>query len=223
MSKDTNERVDEESNAIIYEGASIRQLGLMFRADPKVVQRKLGGIVPCGRRHGTSIYNVKEAASRLVEPGYSIERYIMEMNHTDLPPLLSKEFWNSQRARLAFEEANADLWRTADVVRIVAELLTTYRFVAQTLPDTLEREAGLSREQKAIVRRVVDGALADSRDKVIARFKNDGRADEFSGALDLAGERMAGGGLMDLRVDPEDDGGTGVPASEEDAPEYNGL
>ena len=117
MSRDTNERVDEDSNAIIYEGGTIRQLGIMFRMDPKVVQKRLAGLVPAGRRHGTSFYSIAEAASRLVKPGYEIERYIMEMNHLDLPPLLSKEFWNSQRSRLAFEEANGDLWRTADVVR----------------------------------------------------------------------------------------------------------
>lgn len=223
MSRDTNERIDEESTAIIYEGASIRQLALLFRADPKVVQRKLGGLIPCGRRHGTSIYAIKEAASRLVEPGYSIERYILEMNHTDLPPLLSKEFWNSQRARLAFEEANGDLWRTPDVVRIVAELLTTYRFVAQTLPDTLEREAGLSREQKAVVRRVVDGALADARDKVVARFKDVGRDNEFTGAVDLAGVRFDPGWVRDDAPDDPDDGGTGVSGSPEGPDEYNGL
>lgn len=220
MSRDGYEKVDEESTAIIYEGASIRQLSSMFRADPKVVMRKVQGLVPCGRRHGTAIYSIREAASRLVEPGYSIERYIMEMNHTDLPPLLGKEFWNAQRSRLAFEEANADLYRTADVVRLVAELLTTYRFVAQTLPDTLEREAGLSREQKAVVRRVLDGALADGRDKIIQRFKEYGRDNEFEQSIGLS-EREFDPELLEL--DDEDAGGTGVPAAPADEDEFNGL
>lgn len=222
MARDGYDPIDDESKAIIYEGATVRQLSSMFRADPKVIMRKLGGLVPCGRRHGTEIYSIKEAASRLVEPGYSIERYIMEMNHTDLPPLLSKEFWNSQRARLAFEEANGDLYRTADVVRIVAELLTTYRFVAQTLPDTLEREAGLTREQKAVVRRVLDGALADGRDKIIQRFKKNERVDEFERAASQS-DADFDPGILDGGFDLEDAGGVGIPAPEEGPDEYNGL
>lgn len=222
MAKDGYDQVDEDSTAIIYEGATIRQLGIMLRGDPKVIARKLGGLVPCARRHGTNVYAIKEAMERLVEPGYSIERYIMEMNHTDLPPLLGKEFWNSQIARTKFEEMNGDLFRTADVVRIVAELLTTYRYVAQTLPDTLEREAGLTREQKVVTRRVVDGALADGRDKVIARFKNNGRADEFEQSVEQS-ELNFDPSLLDLGFEDEDPGGTGVPASEENSDQYHGL
>ncbi len=221
MARDGYEQIDEESTAIIYEGASVRQLSSMIRADPKVVMRKVQGLVPCGRRHGTAIYAIREAMQRLVEPGYAIERYIMEMNHTDLPPLLSKEFWNSQRARLAFEEANGDMFRTADVVRLIAEVLTTYRFVGQTLPDTLEREAGLTREQKAIVRRVLDGALADGRDKMVNRFKDYGRTDEFESAVGES-EQYFDPQLLD-GIDDEDSGGTGVLASEEDSDEYHGL
>lgn len=187
MSRDPNERVDEESNVIIYEGATIRQLSLMFHMDKTVVQRRLGGLAPAGRRHGTSYYDIKAAAQRLVEPGYEIERHIMNMNHMDLPPLLAKEFWNGQRSRLTFEEANGDLWRTSDVVRAISLVLTTYRSVAQTLPDTLEREAGLSREQKAVVRRVIDGALEDGRGKMEKEFERynvggDAGSVEFDGA-----------------------------------------
>lgn len=222
MARDGYDQIDEESTAIIYSGGSVRQLSIMFKSDPAVITRKLGGLVPCGRRHGTNIYSIKEAAERLVEPGYSIERYIMEMNHTDLPPLLSKEFWNSQIARTKFEEMNGDLFRTADVVRIVAELLTTYRFVAQTLPDTLEREAGLTREQKATVRRVLDGALADGRDKIIARFKTNGRVDEFEQSVEQS-ELHFDPRLLDGRIADEDEGGTGVSGAEEDSDEYNGL
>ncbi len=222
MARNEYEPVDEESQAVIYEGGSVRQLALMIRADPKVVMRKVQGLVPCGRRSGTAIYAIREAMERLVEPGYQIERFIMEMNHTDLPPLLGKEFWNSQIARQKFEEANGDLFRTADVVRIVAELLTTYRFVGQTLPDTLEREAGLTREQKAIVRRVLDAAIADGRDKVVNRFKKYGRADEFEHATGQS-ELHFEPGLLDGEYLEPDAGGGGVPSPEEDAPEYNGL
>ena len=215
MARDGHQPVDEESNAIIYEGASIRQLSMMFRMDKTTVQRRLAGIVPAGRRHGTSIYDLKQAAQRLVEPGYEIERYIMNMNHLDLPALLGKEFWNGQRARLAFEEANGDLWRTTDVVRTLSLVFQTYRMVAQTLPDVLEREAGLSREQKAIVRRVTDGALEDAREKMERSFED----------YNVGGDVGAVEFNPDDRywTEDEDSGGDDVPPAEEESDINNGL
>lgn len=215
MSRDTNMQVDDESNVIIYEGASIRQLSIMFQMDKTTVQKRLAGLAPVGRSRGTSIYGIKQAAQRLVEPGYSMERYIMNMNHLDLPPLLGKEFWNGQRSRLTYEQENGDLWRTTDVVRTLSLVLSTYRMVAQTLPDVLEREAGLGREQKAVVRRVVDGALEDARDKMERSFE----------------DYNVGGDVTAIAVEPgdtsgaedEDTGGVGLLEGPEDEDEYNGL
>lgn len=216
MARDGHEAVDEESNAIIYEGASVRQLSIMFRMDRSTVQQRLAGLAPAGRRHGTSIYDIKQASQRLVEPGYELERYIMNMNHLDLPPLLGKEFWNGQNSRLKFELENGDLWRTADVVRTLSLVFLTYRMVAQTLPDVLEREAGLAREQKAVVRRVVDGALEDAREKMERSFENYNVGGDV-GAVEFGGDRY-----WDGAEDP-DSGGIGVPDAEEDQDPNNGL
>lgn len=214
----TKRGTDTESTAVIYEGATIRQLALMFKADPKVVTRKVSGLVPVGRREGTAVYSIAEAASRLVKPSYEIERYIMEMNHLDLPPLLSKEFWNSQRARLAFEESNGDLWRTPDVVRLISELFNASRMMLLLLPDTIEREAGLGREQKAVVRRVVDGSISDGRNNLVKRFSEYGMGPEHSG--DETGELP----FVDVESAHDTDGGrTGVLGSAQDPDGHNGL
>ena len=218
MARNGYEPVDEESKVVIYEGASILQLSIMFSMDRTTVQRRLAGLAPAGRRSGTSIYNIKEAAQRLVEPGYEIERYIMNMNHLDLPPLLGKEFYNGQRSRLAFEEANGDLWRTADVVRTLSLVFNTYRMVAQTLPDTLEREAGLGREQKAVVRRVTDGALEDAKAKMERAFE-DYNVGADVGAVEFDEDRYWAADDAEF----PDEGGIGIPESEEDEDPNNGL
>lgn len=215
MSRDTNMMVDEESNVIIYEGASIRQLSIMFQMDKTTVQKRLAGLAPVGRSRGTSIYGIKQAAQRLVEPGYSMERYIMNMNHLDLPPLLGKEFWNGQRSRLSYEQENGDLWRTTDVVRTLSLVMSTYRMVAQTLPDVLEREAGLGREQKAVVRRVVDGALEDARDKMERAFEDynvggDVRPVDYAHGHPLDPEDEDGGGVELLDAEKDEDINNGL-------------
>lgn len=209
---------DDETKAIIYEGATIRQLAIMFRSDPKVVTRKVAGLVPVGRRRGNNIYRVDEAASRLVKPGYDIERYIREMNHLDLPPLLSKEFWNAQRARQAFEEQEGDLWRTTEVVRILGEAFTTIRMSLLLMIDAVERQSSLTDGQRVTIKGLIDGALADLRAKLKDRFKNYGMDGRGAGA---------GGGTDRVRDDgPAEDadpGGARVPALAPVADEYHGL
>lgn len=212
------ERADDpETAAILYEGATIRQLAIMFKMDPKVVTQKVSSLVPVGRRRGTAIYSIPEAASRLVKPGYDIERVIMGMNHSDLPPMLQNAFWSAQKTRASYEEMIGDLWRTSKVVRLISVLFNSVRMILLLLPDTIEREAGLSREQKQVVRRVVEGALVEGRKAIIKEFEDYGDGPEPSGDAGPSGP---------LRVrehEPVDDRGDRVSSPSQVADEYNGL
>lgn len=215
---ETKERADDpETSAIIYEGATIRQLALMFKMDPKVVTSKVSTLIPAGRRRGTPIYSIPEAAARLVKPGYEIERVLMNMNHSDLPPMLQNAFWSAQKTRAAYEEMIGDLWRTSKVVRLISVLFNSVRMILLLLPDTIEREAGLSREQKAVVRRVVEGALVEGRKAVMKEFENYGDGPEPDG------DGGPSGPLLVHQHDSDDDGGDRVPAAAKVPDEYNGL
>lgn len=208
---------DEETTAILYEGATVRQLALLFKMDPKVVLQKVSSLVPVGRRRGTPIYSVPEAAGRLVKPGYDIERVIMGMNHSDLPPMLQNAFWSAQKTRASYEEMIGDLWRTSKVVRLISVLFNSVRMILLLLPDTIEREAGLSREQKAVVRRVVEGALVEGRKAIIKEFESYGDGPEPSG------DDGPSGPLRVREHESADHGGDRVPAPPEVEDEYNGL
>lgn len=208
---------DPESSAIIYEGATIRQLAIMFKMDPKVVTSKVSSLVPVGRRRGTPIYAIPEAAQRLVKPGYDIERVIMNMNHSDLPPMLQNAFWSAQKTRAAYEEMIGDLWRTSRVVRLISVLFNSVRMILLLLPDTIEREAGLTREQKAVVRRVVEGALVEGRKTIMKEFEGYGDGPEYDGGAGPDGP------LVVREHESVDERGTSLPSPPEESDEYNGL
>ncbi|MEN6338451.1 MAG: DUF1441 family protein [Phycisphaerales bacterium] len=216
--KDPVDRADDpETAAIIYEGATIRQLALMFKMDPKVVMPKVSSLVPVGRRRGTAIYSIPEAAARLVKPGYEIERVIMNMNHSDLPPMLQNAFWSAQKTRASYEEMIGDLWRTSKVVRLISVLFNSVRMILLLLPDTIEREAGLSREQKQVVRRVVEGALVEGRKAIMKEFEDYGDGPEPDG------DSGPSGPLRVREHESLDDGRDRVLAPPEVEDEYNGL
>jgi hypothetical protein len=208
---------DPETAAIIYEGATMRQLAIMFKMEPKTVMGKVSSLVPVGRRRGTAVYSIPEAAQRLVKPSYEIERVIMGMNHSDLPPMLQNAFWQAQKTRATYEEMIGDLWRTSKVVRLISVLFNSVRMAMLLLPDTLEREAGLSREQRAVVRRVLDGALIQGRKTIMKEFEN------YADGPEPVDGNANSGPLLVREHESADDGGDRVLDAPQDADQYCGL
>jgi hypothetical protein len=184
--------------------ATMSQLAQLFETDAKTLPKRLRGLRPAGARHNTSTYKIREAASRLVQPGYSID-----MNHSDLPPLLTKEYWNGQRARQIFEENAGDLWRTSQVVEGFAEAFKTLRMSLLLMADSVERETNLSEVQRKIIKRMIDGAIDDLRESMVTRFKDYVATTAplalpvFDDADDDFGLESVGSG--DDAIDPEDD------------------
>jgi hypothetical protein len=152
--------------------ATMAQLAQLFETDAKTLPKRLRGLRPAGVRNNTSTYKIRDAASRIVKPGYAIEHYLRTMNHSELPPLLTKEYWNGQRARQIYEENAGDLWRTAEVVESFAEAFKTLRMALLLTADGVDREAELSETQRKIIKRMIDGAIDDLREKMVDRFKD---------------------------------------------------
>lgn len=166
------EKNEVTSELLATAEATMSQLAQLFETDAKTLPKRLRGLRPAGARHNTSTYKIREAASRLVRPGYAIEQYLRTMNHSDLPPLLTKEYWNGQRARQIYEENAGDLWRTSQVVEGFAEAFKTLRMSLLLMGDAIERETALSEVQRKIVKRMIDGAIDDLREKMVTRFKD---------------------------------------------------
>lgn len=152
--------------------ANQTQLAQLFKRDPKAMARLLDGLAPSGERNGFKVYSIAEAAQRLVKPGYEVEEYLRKMHPSDMPPLLGKDFWNGQRARQAFEENEGDLWRTAEMVAVLAEAAQTLRTSLLLVSDALEREEELTESQRSAVERLIDGAIQDMQEALVDRFSN---------------------------------------------------
>jgi len=166
------ERSEVTSELLATGEATMAQLAQLFETDAKTLPKRLRGLRPSGTRNNTSTYKIREAASRIVKPGYAIEYYLRTMNHSELPPLLTKEYWNGQRARQIYEENAGDLWRTAQVVEGFAEAFKTLRMSLLLMADAVDRETELSEPQRKIIKRMIDGAIDELREKMVERFKD---------------------------------------------------
>lgn len=166
-------RLDRISKSVLFQGASISQLGLLFGKDNRTVSLKLQGCEPCGKRAGFAIYRIRDAAPYLVTPVGDFEAYLKKMNHKDLPPALTKEYWQGQRARQQFEEEEGDLWRTDDVVAKFSHAFQSLRTSMLLFSDAVEREVAFTDHQRDLLKDLVDASLEEIRVNLIADFEGD--------------------------------------------------
>ena len=169
---------DAASNAMIFDGCTQSQLCTIFKMDRRTMSAKLvtGNVKPAGVRAGFPIYYIHEVAPHVVKPLYDIETYISRMHHNDLPPLLSKEFWNGKKARQDYELREGNLWETEQVQEKVSAMLKDIRMTILLFRDGLSRDTVLTDEQHNKLQLMIDGLLNDMAGNLAKMFN--GRVDE---------------------------------------------
>ncbi|WP_181449515.1 MULTISPECIES: DUF1441 family protein [Pseudomonas] len=172
--------MDEGTKEILFEGASISQLGRLFGMDNRTVTSKLAtNVQPVGRRAGHSIYAVKDAAPYLVEQNLDlsdlekIAAYVQRLDPSRLPRQLTKDFWQAMLNKQKFEEQAGDLWRTAKVVEVYADLVKAIRTPLILAGDTVNNQTELSPRQRQILNEVIDDLLEMLHEAVVKQFGED--------------------------------------------------
>lgn len=142
-------------------GVTISFLAQTFRMDHQKVKRKLVNC-PVKRRQtrGTMQvqhwYDLAEAASYLVDAKINPEDVISKMRREDLPPSISTAYWDAQLKRQKWEEQAGQLWRTETISSVIGSMFQTIKFEIQLWADTLERQTGLTEEQREVLNGMTD-------------------------------------------------------------------
>jgi hypothetical protein len=165
-----NAHADETSNVIMYEGANLSQLSVLFRMDHRVLVEKLHQCPPTGVRNGTSIWRIDVAAPYLVRPMFDIEEYVRKMNPTDLPKMLSKEFWSAQKIKQEVQEREGNLWQTERVVRAIGGVMKIVKNSVRLFVDAVDRQSELNEAQRRILKNLGDGLLNEAYRNVVKEF-----------------------------------------------------
>jgi hypothetical protein len=159
--------------SMLYNGASKNQLADLFAMDIRDVTRKIADIPPSGKRGAYPIWKVKDVApvlARLHLSPVEIEEKMRNMNPNELPPMLSKFFWEALRSRARYEEEAGDLWKTSDVITVVGEAFKELSMGLKTLPDALERQSSLTETQKSAIQKAVDNLMEQLHGRLIRNF-----------------------------------------------------
>lgn len=181
------------SAANIKQGVTVNWLASVFGKSNEWVRQRLVDCPPVSQ-HGKSFrYDVKVAAEYLVDPKLDIETYLRQMKASDLPASLQKEIWDARLKRQKWEQQAGDLWHTQDVMAVLSSTFAIVKSTIQLWPDTVERQEGLTDEQRALLIHLGD-TLQD---------------EVYQGLLDAAKERNTKASIADIEdetvSDDEDD------------------
>ena len=160
-------------NELLVMGGTITDLAALFGIDRKEVRSRIGDIPPRSKRGNLDVWRVRDVAPRLVKMDDSMTdlvRRVLATHHTDLPKMLSKEFWYGQNQRLKYLQTVGELWDTSAVVELCGEVFKTLRLSLMLSADAVSRETDLTLKQRHIIETLMHAALEDVREKLVVRL-----------------------------------------------------
>ncbi len=161
---------DEPTRAMLYEGASVNQLGVIFGMNNTEVAAKMRKVAPSGMRSGYPIYKIADAAAVLVRPTVDVEAYIAKMGIKDFPLALQKDYYAALLARLKFEKEQGVVFHVEKVQQWMAEAFKVVRMRLLLAPDEAEREGKMSGETLKWFRGYIDDTLRGLRSALDEAF-----------------------------------------------------
>jgi hypothetical protein len=143
-------------------------LALIFDMDPATVKKRLLQVRPTRFAGTRPLYDFKEACKYLVEPVIDLDLYIRSIDVNKLPNLLNKTYWEAKRIRLKYMLEAGDAWHTEDVLEVFGRVAMTIKDRVQMWSENIREAAGLSDDQHAKFRQMVDDMQTDIHAALVA-------------------------------------------------------
>jgi phage terminase Nu1 subunit (DNA packaging protein) len=142
---------------------SISQLSTELELTRETVRKRLGdgGVKTAGKRKGYALYRLRDAV-RAVLTG-------ADADPTKLDPFRRKAHWQAEAAELRLDVDKGELVRVTDLEQVYAATMKPIALMLDTLPDVLERDAGLNAQQVSRAERAID----ETRELLVGLLQKD--------------------------------------------------
>lgn len=149
----------------ILKGASISQLASLFELNRRTVTSRLRDCAASGVRQSHKIYRIADAAPHLLKL-LDDDDEDGEGGSKKRRPGDEKDLWDARLKQQKYEENMGDLLRRADVALDISVILKNIALQAKLLSDNVEREVGLTHDQREIINRLVDEFMNSASNSV---------------------------------------------------------
>lgn len=170
-------------------GVTVSWLSQVFGMDPKTVKQKLADCPPLHRRKAGYVYSLPVAAQYLVKPALSADQFMKSIKQADLPASMQQMFWDAALKRQKWEENAGQLWRTDKVREVLGSTFQTIKFTIQLWADTIERQIGITAEQRELLIKMSDELQGEIHKRLVEDAKNKRVGTQRSELAEMTGER----------------------------------
>ena len=143
---------------------SIRALAKLTGLDRDYILRRIEGMPPAGTRAGHPVYRLQDVLPALCRPA-TIPGSDLDVDPDMLSPVDRRHWYDSELKRRQLQIRDRDLIPTEEVQGTVSRAFAVISQNLLSLPDSLERRAGISPELAEQAENVIHAsmnALADS-------------------------------------------------------------
>lgn len=143
-------------------------LATLLNRQPRHIVKQLSRCPVIGyTAKGLPLYDFAEAMSYCIEPKIDLMLWLKAQNAMSLPPHINKAFWDAMRSRQMVEERAGDLWRTADVLDVLARTALTIKETATLWIESLPDKDLLTTEQYESIRGAVNDLLTEVHRRLV--------------------------------------------------------
>lgn len=154
---------------------SVSKIAQAFGMDRRTVTKRLQerGVVPAGSRRGNSTYALADVGPALYQ---EVRPAVAGAANFDEFPDARKAWYQSENERLKFEKEIKQLIPVSEFITELSKLAKAVAAGLDTLPDMLERDAGLDPDAIEKVQETID-ALREQMYQAVVADREDGDDD----------------------------------------------
>ncbi|AFF24650.1 DUF1441 family protein [Pasteurella multocida] len=147
---------------------NINQIAELVGMHRQTVSQRLAGLTPAsGSNSKLKLYLLSD----LIRSGLSEK---MSIDVDSLVPVDRKAFWQAENERLKYERETGQLIPAFEVAQEMSAFAKATVQTLETLPDILERDAGLTPKALVLVQQIID----DVRDQMALRIQQNESNDQ---------------------------------------------
>ena len=148
---------------------SIRTLARLTRLDRDFILRRIDGIQPVGVRAGHPVFSLQDVLPALCRPGTAAAGGPVDASL--LSPADRRHHFDAELKALELRRRAGELCELDEVMQLYATTVAVFAEQMRSVPDILERKAGITPKQAETAADAIDEQLEAVRSRLMHRFE----------------------------------------------------